>query len=78
VHKYRCVLLLQISGTAAKLARTKAYHHFTLLFNTDKNRLKGILHTKLVLSLPLILLVIIEYHIINLSYRIEYMTHDFK
>lgn len=39
---------MQISGTAAKLARNKSYHHFTLLLNTDKLQLKTVLHTDMV------------------------------
>lgn len=31
----------KISGTAAKLNQRRAYHHFTLLFNTDKHLLKN-------------------------------------
>ncbi|XP_048348645.1 lipoyltransferase 1, mitochondrial [Sphaerodactylus townsendi] len=43
----RCDLLLngvfKISGTAAKLGRTAAYHHCTLLCNTDKSILSSVL-----------------------------------
>ncbi|XP_054830024.1 lipoyltransferase 1, mitochondrial [Eublepharis macularius] len=43
----RCDLLLngifKISGTAAKLGRTVAYHHCTLLCNTDKRILSSVL-----------------------------------
>nr|XP_056717993.1 lipoyltransferase 1, mitochondrial [Euleptes europaea] len=43
----RCDLLLngffKISGTAAKLGRTAAYHHCTLLCNTDKYILSSVL-----------------------------------
>ena len=38
----------QISGTAAKLVRDKAYHHCTLLLSADKNRLNDVLHSQLV------------------------------
>lgn len=34
----------KISGTAAKLGQTNAYHHCTLLVNADKSRLKDALH----------------------------------
>ena len=33
------ISLLQVSGSAAKLARDKACHHFTLLLSVDRNRL---------------------------------------
>lgn len=38
--------LLQISGTAAKLGRLNAYHHCTLLVNSDKNNLREALATE--------------------------------
>lgn len=34
----------KISGTAAKLGQTNAYHHCTLLVDADKSRLKDALH----------------------------------
>lgn len=42
------LLTFQISGTASKLAGKKTYHHFTLLFNVDKDRLQNILQSNLV------------------------------
>ncbi|XP_060607008.1 lipoyltransferase 1, mitochondrial-like [Ruditapes philippinarum] len=37
----------KISGTASKLGGKKTYHHFTLLYNVDKQRLKSILNSNL-------------------------------
>ncbi|XP_067841479.1 lipoyltransferase 1, mitochondrial [Heptranchias perlo] len=35
----------KISGTASKIGRTSAYHHFTLLCNSDKSLLSSVLRT---------------------------------
>lgn len=42
--------LWQISGTAAKLGRSTAYHHFTILFAVDKEVLSSVLKTELTVS----------------------------
>lgn len=38
----------KISGTASKLGGKKTYHHFTLLYNVDKDRLKNVLQSNLI------------------------------
>lgn len=37
----------KISGTASKIGKKRTYHHLTLLFNVDKDRLNSILYTNL-------------------------------
>lgn len=39
---------LQVSGTASKLGGDRTYHHFTLLFDVDKDILCSILQSSLV------------------------------
>ncbi|KAL5013677.1 hypothetical protein ScPMuIL_007947 [Solemya velum] len=40
--------MYKISGTAAKLAGNKSYHHFTLLYDVDTSRLHSLLQSPLV------------------------------
>lgn len=46
-------VLFQISGTAAKLSRNKAYHHCTLLVESDRQILKSCLDSPIKVSATL-------------------------